>query len=114
MKIVSINAKHSTPGEIAILTQPPVSAAMYDKLRAACQSSPLLHTNPIKLEGPLFIIRISQVTPEIAQAIQKLLDDAEQAVHRDEEAAQQKAEAQKAEERQRIETAAKIFGVPVQ
>lgn len=114
MKIVSIDAKHSPPGEIAILTEPQVTSSIYDKLRGAWQSSPLLKSNPIKLDGSLFIIKIQDVTQEIVKAIQKLLDDAEQAVHRDEQAAQQKADEQKAEERKRIEAVAKTFGVPIQ
>jgi len=114
MKIVSINGKHSKPGEIAILTQPSVSSAIYEKLRPVWQASPLLRSNPAVLDGPLLMVRISEVTPEIAKAIQKLLDDAEQAVQRDEDVARQKAEAQKTEERKRIEAAAKAFGVPVQ
>lgn len=113
MKIVSINENKSKQGEIALLTNPTVSGAIYDKLRAAWQSAPLLHSNPVKLDGQLLIVRIAEVTPEIAKAIQQLLDDAEQAVQRDEEAARQKADAQKSEERKRVEAAAKVFGVPV-
>jgi len=114
MKIVSVNEKHSIKGEIALLTQPSVTAAMFDKLRAPWRASPLVRSIPIKLEGPLFIMRISKVTPEIAQTIQKLLDDAEQAVRRDEDAARQKAELEKTEERKRIEAAAEALGVPIQ
>ena len=114
MKIVSINEKYSKLGEIAILTEPVLSGPnIYDKLRDFWNKSAVLHSTPFKLEASFLVIRISVVTPEIAQEVQKLLDLTEQSIHQDEDAARQQAEAQKQEERKRVEAAAKAFGVPI-
>jgi hypothetical protein len=114
MKIVSINELHSEAGEIAIRTDPPINGAIYDKLLAAWQASPLLHDAPVKITNGLCIFRLPEITPELAKAIQELLSTAEQAVQHDADAARQKAEAQKADRRTRVELAARIFGVPIQ
>ena len=114
MKVVSINANYSKPGEIAMLTHPIVSAIVFAKLQSLWQSSPYLHSNPVKLEGSLFIFRVDVVTAEIASEIQKLLDAAEKTVMQDAVAAQQKADAEKIANHNRIEAAANVFGVPVQ
>ena len=62
----------------------------------------------------MLIIRISEVTADIAKEVQRLLDEAEQAVFRAEDEAREQAEARKREKRKVIEAAARAFGVPVQ
>lgn len=114
MKITALNEKLSETGEIAICTSPPINGAIFDKLQQAWKSSPVLHSTPIKTVGGLLIVRISLVTPEITKAIQQLLDEAEQAVFRAEDEAQEQAEAHKNEERKSLVAAAKVFGVPIQ
>ncbi len=114
MKIVSISEQHSKTGEIAFRTAPPINEAIYDKLLPAWRASQLLAGTPVKITGGLFIVRPSEITPELARAIQQLLDEAEQAVFRAEDEAREQAEVQRGEKRKTLEAAARIFGVEIQ
>jgi hypothetical protein len=110
MKIVAISSQHSNGDGIALVTEPPLTAQIFEEAGRQV-SSAAMQALSLQTTSGCLIVHSARFDPELRATLEHLLTEAEGVVSG--VAARKQAEAEQFEKEITLESAAAGFGLPI-